>query len=492
MKKFYVLFVLSVFSFLISLFTTGTLKTVFEYITAFLLLEDSLEKGYKEFYNHKIPYSFIKVPIAISFFFLKIEFFFLLYELIEKIRKRFLQKKWDLDEKGNITRLKLNNKQQRNMKKIYVFSSFLLFILLLGGGKEKFLFPFLAFLLFQPKEMEAFLSLFYQASLQKGKERGLQFHEENFFEKLNVCDTVILAKTGVVTCEKMELTKIIPVYQTKEEILKYASILEKNINHPIANAIKDKNPFQEEIEASLVHEIKGKGVRGVIEGKEILLGNSLLFEEFNIKYPRVEFLYPTSMIAVDGTYVGTFVFKEMLKKDLEFLFPLLKEEGIEKSILISSSPKEQIKKIASHLSILESYANLTLEDKISLLKNEKRFHHIVYIDNDFPSNALIQIPNVSISTTPNKKCDLEICDGNLHSLLFLKKEANQLKKIEKIVLLSYTFLSLFLLFLLFLSYRNLPYSSFLTLLFDIALSSYLKYHGKNIFNKTIERKNTVH
>ena len=213
---------------------------------------------------------------------------------------------------------------------------------------------------------------------------------------------------------------------------------------------------------------------------EVVLGSGTLFEELNIKYPRVEFLHPTIMIAVDGTYVGTFVLKDELKSDLEFLFPLLKEEGITKSVLLSASSKEQVKKIASHLSITESYANLTLEDKLAFLKNEKRYHQIIYIDDRYSSNDFMRASDITVSLSPNKNCDIELLDGDIHHILFLKKEAKQLAEFKNKVCISYFLLLLISLVLAFLDYKNLIYISLFFLIFELFTFYLLKSHKKRL------------
>lgn len=485
MKKRYVFYIISLILFLISCFMQKETKIIFEGIATLFLLEEEIEGLIKNIQNHKItimPY--LDIVLAICFFLFKEEKLFFIYKWIEQVLQFLFIKSFKESPNIEMNTIDFLKNRKGDLKKIYLF--FLLFagvlslFLLNKERKVFFLFFLTILLLLKQNRLRPKLTFIYQASLKKIEEKNIILHKANALEQLQHCDEIILTKTGVLTYGEMEITKIIPVYQTKEDIFKYATLLEKQSNHSIAKAFHGKYKDKEEHQVSFISEMKGKGIRGVIDGMELVFGNVTLFEELNIKYPRVEFLHPTSMIAVDGTYVGTFVFKDEIRNDLEFLFPLLKEEGITKSVLLSSSSKEQIKKIASHLSITESYANLTLEDKLAILKNEKRFHRILYIDDVYQTSEFMKIADVTVSMKPNKNCDIEFTDGNINHLLFLRKEIKNLMKIRNKITRFYVLFLICSFLLAFLNYKNLLYISILLLFYEITTFYLLKSHKKNL------------
>lgn len=481
MKKKAMLYALSLGCFLLSFLFESGFKIFLESLSILFLLEENIEDIYRNTFHHKISVSaFIPFLFTLLFFFLKEERLFLFYLFCEKIGQEVHIRMLTLSRKTHQQFLK--RKEKKVLQKTTLLEIFFFFLLLLFLPQKKKRLPLFilsSLLLLKNRNQNLFSFALEQISLEKLKEKKIVFHKDNLFEKIGFCDEIVVTKTGVLTEGTMEVTKIIPVYQTKEELVKYATLLESKNTHPIAKALAGIYQIKEEYTISFLEEMLGKGLRGVIDEEEIVFGNGMLFEELNIKYPRVEFLHPTSMMAVDGTYVGTFVFKDDLKSDLEFLFPLLKEEGMTKSVLLSSSSKEQVKKIGAHLSISESYANLTLEDKISFLKNEKRTHSILYVDDVYKAEELEKIADVTVSISPNKNCSLELLDGNLNHLLFLKKEAKRLDRGKKLFSHLAFFLHLISLLLLFLTFKSFLFVFSLELFFSISMFLYLKQH-KNI------------
>lgn len=472
MKKHNVWFIFAVVCFIVSCLLQGIGEVLFAIAAFILFFFRSLQKSWQT----KNPKEIMSVAFFLFLFFgflyIKKETFFLFYICLERVRQILF------DKITSSYTLTLSYKEKQKQKVFFVLFLFFFLLLLLFPHKREQVFAYIltSFLLLKERNWMYWPCIFKEASLHKLQSRHILFHKDNVLAKMAICDAIVVTKTGVLTEEAIQLETVIPVYKTKEEIVKYASILEARSNHPLAQAFPK---IDENHTLSLIHPMKGKGIRGIVDEIEIVLGSGMLFEELNIKYPRVSFLHPTMMIAMDGTYVGTFVFQEELKKDLSFFFPLLKEEGIEKSTLLSSTSKEQVKKIASHLSIQESYANLTLEDKIAFLKNESRQHHILYVDDVYQSNEIFNYVTLSISIKPNAKCDIELPDGDINHILFLRKEARKLKTRKQFAF--YFFSSFFLVSILFLwfSFQNIVLISLMHIGIEIAFFSYLKRDRNN-------------
>ena len=117
----------------------------------------------------------------------------------------------------------------------------------------------------------------------KGAENGILIKSAESLETLHLVDTVVLDKTGTITEGKPKVTDIITIIDEKE-LLKIAGSLEKNSEHPLAEAVIEK---VEEIgiELQSVEEfiaVSGRGVKGKIEGKEYFGGNIAFMQENNI------------------------------------------------------------------------------------------------------------------------------------------------------------------------------------------------------------------
>ena len=123
----------------------------------------------------------------------------------------------------------------------------------------------------------------------KGAQNGILIKSAESLELLHKVDTVVLDKTGTITEGKPKVTDIVSNIEEKE-LLKIAGALEKNSEHPLAEAIMEKVK-QEQIENLEINEfeaISGRGVKGKIEGATYYGGNISFMKENNIDIAQVE------------------------------------------------------------------------------------------------------------------------------------------------------------------------------------------------------------
>ena len=117
----------------------------------------------------------------------------------------------------------------------------------------------------------------------KGAENGILIKSAESLELLHLVDTVVLDKTGTITEGKPKVTDIITTLK-EQELLKIAGSLEKNSEHPLAEAILQKAK-EESIELFEIKEfvaVSGRGVKGNIEGENYIGGNLAFMKENNI------------------------------------------------------------------------------------------------------------------------------------------------------------------------------------------------------------------
>ena len=122
----------------------------------------------------------------------------------------------------------------------------------------------------------------------KGAENGILIKSAESLELLHLVDTVVLDKTGTITEGKPKVTDIITTLE-EQELLKIAGSLEKNSEHPLAEAILQKAKEQS-IELSEIKEfvaVSGRGVKGNIEGENYIGGNLAFMKENNIDINQV-------------------------------------------------------------------------------------------------------------------------------------------------------------------------------------------------------------
>lgn len=312
-----------------------------------------------------------------------------------------------------------------------------------------------------------FAKIIYTKTLFNFFKNNIYFRKENVIDNMEEVKTVIFSKEGVLT-NNLVLNKIIPVYESKEELLKYAAYAEYNSNHPIAKAILSS--YKDQIDVTKIYfneEFTGKGVRSIIDSKEIHIGNESYFDELEISYPKTPFNTPICLMAINKTYVGTFVFNEVLKDELYMIPSLLRENNIDKVVLMSSSNKEEIKKIGTALYMNESYASLTLNEKVEILKMYKKNSKIAYVDS-FKINDIIK-ENTDIPIIINGS-NADVIINNLNDLIFIKKQSNSLVKKFELLILSNLLLKLILLVLIVMNIISLSTIGIIFMIYYLVLN----------------------
>jgi Cu+-exporting ATPase len=164
----------------------------------------------------------------------------------------------------------------------------------------------------------------------KGAENGILINGGEYLEKVRELDALVFDKTGTLTKGKPEVTDIIGIQNSKFKILQIAASLEKNSEHPLAKAIveKAKKENLELLDVKDFEVIPGKGVKGKIEGKEVLLGNRKLIKS-DLGMELEEQGKTVMLISVDGEVKGAIALSDTLKEGAKEAIEELKKMGLE-------------------------------------------------------------------------------------------------------------------------------------------------------------------
>lgn len=118
----------------------------------------------------------------------------------------------------------------------------------------------------------------------KGAENGILIKSGDALETAHIIDTVVLDKTGTITKGKPTVTDVIPYSVTEKELLKIAYSLEKQSEHPLADAIVSyaEKEGSELLPADNFEANFGKGIKAEIEGKTCYSGNKAYMQELGL------------------------------------------------------------------------------------------------------------------------------------------------------------------------------------------------------------------
>ncbi len=203
---------------------------------------------------------------------------------------------------------------------------------------------------------------------------GILIKGGNYLEVLAKTQTVVFDKTGTLTKGVFNVTAIHPQQCSEADLLEMAAYAENYSDHPISRSLKEA--YAKAIDASRVsqvEEISGRGVRAVIDGKQICAGNDKLMEDIGVMWHPCHRVGTTVHVAIDGVYAGHIVISDEIKPDAAKAIYQLKAEGVEKTVMLTGDAKAVGESVAKELGMDEAYTQLLPADKVEkveqLLKN---------------------------------------------------------------------------------------------------------------------------
>ena len=122
-----------------------------------------------------------------------------------------------------------------------------------------------------------------------------------------------------------------------------------------------------------VEEIAGHGLRGRVDGHDVLAGNTRLLAKFGVIYPaEVDQVFDSIVVAtVDGKYAGYLTVADAPKADAARTVRELRADGITKIVLLSGDKESIVQRVAQELGIDEAHGGLLPEDKVRYMQQYK-------------------------------------------------------------------------------------------------------------------------
>ena len=231
---------------------------------------------------------------------------------------------------------------------------------------------------------------------------GVLVKGSNYLEALSNTEIMVLDKTGTLTEGVFEVQQINPIDISKEDLIKYATYAESFSNHPIAISLK--KAYGKEIvnkKVSETQELPGLGVRAVIEGESIFVGNEKLMKENCIDYIKSEEIGTILYIAVNNKFAGTIVISDRIKTDAKETIDKLKKDNIKKIVMLTGDKRKVGENVAKKLGIDEVYTELLPSDKVEkveeLMKNKSENGNLAFIGDGINDAPVLAISDIGIA-----------------------------------------------------------------------------------------------
>lgn len=205
--------------------------------------------------------------------------------------------------------------------------------------------------------------LTYFAAMGSFARRGILIRSDESVQNLSKLKILAIDKTGTLTEGLFSVRKVKAVSGTEKELLSYAAALEKNSNHPIAKAIMESCPA--EMEAREVTEIAGTGLRGIVDGKEAMIGNRRIIDGLE----EMEEDGTVCYVALDGNLAGYIVISDEIRESSAKAIKELKALGVEKTVMLSGDRQERADKTAKAIGMDKALGGLLPQDKLSALES---------------------------------------------------------------------------------------------------------------------------
>ena len=230
----------------------------------------------------------------------------------------------------------------------------------------------------------------------KGAEQGILFKNAESLERAQKIDTIVLDKTGTLTRGEPKVTDIITNGMGDRDVLFFASSAEKGSEHPLGEAIvraaTEKGIALES--ADEFEALPGHGIRAMLKGREIVLGNDKLMTDRKIAFPgmlkdaeRLSAQGKTPMfVAIDGTAAGIIAVADTPKEHSKEAVAGLRALGLDVYMLTGDN-RRTAEAIAGELGITSVLAEVLPQDKMDMVKRLQAEGRVVAMVGDGINDA---------------------------------------------------------------------------------------------------------
>lgn len=243
---------------------------------------------------------------------------------------------------------------------------------------------------------------------------GILIKNPVVLEQFDQCKIMIFDKTGTLTYGKPVLTEqIVFNHADPEEVLRMAASIEQYSKHPLASAIIER-AVEEKLDLMNVEKViepKGKGIRGILEGHEIVLTSRKQLAGIGLGDQIV--LLPKGiglecLVVLDGTLVAYYRFRDMPRKESSyFVSHLFPKHHFKKAMIVSGDRKEEVKYLADSLGVTEIYANQSPEEKVDIVVRETARAKTVYLGDGINDAPALLVATVGIALGQNSDITAE-------------------------------------------------------------------------------------
>ena len=186
-----------------------------------------------------------------------------------------------------------------------------------------------------------------------------------YLEVLSRTQIVVFDKTGTLTKGVFNVTAIHPETCGEDQLLELAALAESWSEHPIARSLREA--YGKDIDSGRVADVEersGRGVRAVVDGTEIFVGNDKLMDDIGVSWHPCHRVGTTVHVASAGEYLGHIVISDEVKEDAARAVSDLKALGVARTVMLTGDAQAVGESVGKQLGLDEVHAQLLPADKV--------------------------------------------------------------------------------------------------------------------------------
>ena len=279
---------------------------------------------------------------------------------------------------------------------------------------------------------------------------GILLKNGTVLQEIQKVQTVVFDKTGTLTEGKPVVTDVIG---DEREVLSLAASLEDVSQHPLAQAIVNR---ASELGISLYpvenfQALHGKGVTGIINSKQVLLGNAKLLDDLAIPHDyqeRFDLLEKEAktvvFLSVDGELKGLIALQDVPKENAQEAIAKLKKRGL-RTVMLTGDNAGVAHAIAEQIGIEEVIANVLPEEKAHEIHKLQKNGKLAFVGDGINDAPALSVADVGIAMGSGTDIAIESADLVLttNNLLGLARAFDMSKKTFNRILLNLFWASIY-------------------------------------------------
>lgn len=220
------------------------------------------------------------------------------------------------------------------------------------------------------------IPLGYFGGIGAASKHGILFKGSNYLDLMTKINTVVMDKTGTLTAGVFKVQEVKPVDGIdRTDFINLLVALESKSTHPIAKAIAEYQKNKTQIyQAKDVEEIAGYGLKGKVNSKEVLAGNTKLLKKYNITYDAVidSIVESIVVVAINNQYAGYVLIADEIKEDAQEAIKQMHLNGITQTVMLSGDKNSITQKTAKQIGIDTAFGNLLPKGKVQKVEELKQ------------------------------------------------------------------------------------------------------------------------